>query len=235
MIRKLRLFLRDNILMRKSLYPLMRWLMVDVLKYRQVAMKKYGYEALSKIKDASDEVGVPCYPMYGTLLGFVRDGGFIAHDNDMDFMVCDEKCLRRLYEALKKRGFSFSRYILFDGTFKEFSMRYKECSIDFFGRGEDLGTGIYRVYTENYGEFWGSLEVPSPMGSMSYLVHGVSIIIPKNFEEILRLNYGNYTEKVLNWSATMAPAFRKDFGKHVVIKSTNEEEWNKWLDTVMPE
>ena len=138
--------------------------------------------------------------------------------------------MKKFFIALKKCGFTFSRYILFDGKFKEFSMRYKECSIDFFGRGDDLGNGIYRAHTENYGEFWGSLEVPEPATPIKYSVHGVETIIPENYEEILRLNYGNYHKKVVKWDSTMAPAFKKDNDEHIVLNSTNEEEWLKWLD-----
>ena len=229
MIRKARLFLRDNSLMRKLLYPFVRWLMVDVLKYRQIVMRKYGYEAVGIIQEVSDSIGLSCYPMYGTLLGFVRDGGFISHDNDMDFMICDESKLSIFYQALLKEGFSFSRFILFDGKFKEFSMRYKECSIDFFGRGDDLGNGVYKAHTENYGEFWGSLVVPSPRDPQPYENHGVKTVLPENYEEILRLNYGDYHKKVLRWNSTMAPAFRKDNDTHTVIQSCDEAAWKDWL------
>lgn len=229
MIRKLRVLLRDNAVTRKLLYPFVRWLMVDILKYRQFVMRRYGYEAVGKIQKASEKVGLACYPMYGTLLGFVRDGGFIAHDNDMDFMICDEGKLSMFYQALLNEGFAFSRFILFDGKFKEFSMRYKECSIDFFGRGDDLGNGIFRAHTENYGEFWGSLEVPQPYNPVSHKIHGVKTILPANYEEILRLNYGDYREKVTKWNSTMAPAFRKDTNSHVVVQSYDESEWNNWL------
>ena len=229
MIRKIRLFLRDNAIMRKLLYPFVRWLMVDVIKYRLLAMRRYGYEAVAKIQKVSDELGISCYPMFGTLLGFVRDGGFIAHDSDMDFMISDEAKIGELYRFLLKEGFSFNRYILFDGKFKEFSMKYKECSIDFFGRGDDLGNGMYKLYTENYGEFWGSLEFPSPRNPQPYEVHGVKTILPENYEEILVLNYGNYREKVLKWDAKMAPAFRTNKDNHTVMKSCDESSWLAWL------
>ena len=216
-------------MMRKLLYPFVRWLMVDIFKYRQVVMRRYGYDAVAKIQKVADEIGMTCYPMYGTLLGFVRDGGFIAHDDDMDYMICDEGKLDCLYQALKREGFAFSRYIFFVGKFKEFSMRYKECSVDFFGRGDDLGNGVFRAHTENYGEFWGSLEVPSPRNPRPYEVHGVRTVLPENYEEILRFNYGNYREKVLKWNSTMAPAFRKDNDNHVVMQSRNEADWVAWL------
>ena len=229
MIRIIRVFLRDNALTRKLLYPFVRWVMVDVCKYRQLVMRRFGYEAVAKIQKVSDEIGVSCYPMYGTLLGFVRDGGFISHDDDMDYMICEEDKLEDLYLALLKEGFTFNRYILFDGKFKEFTMRYKECCIDFFGRGDDLGNGVFRAQTENYGEFWGSLEVPSPRNPHSFEVCGAKTVLPENYEEILRLNYGDYHKRVFKWNSTMAPAFRKDNDNHVVVQSRNECDWVRWL------
>lgn len=229
MIRRLRVFLRDNPLMRRFLYPVARWFMIDVLNYRQIVMRLYGYDAVAKIQIASENVGISCYPMYGTLLGFVRDGGFIAHDNDIDFMICEEPLLEKFYRALLDEGFTFSRYILFDGRFKEFSMRYKECSIDFFGRGEFVGDDIFKARTENYGEFWGSLEVPSPKNPQPFYVHGVRTVLPENYDEILRQNYGDYTKKVKSWNSTMAPAFRKDNDSHEVLLSREVSSWEAWL------
>lgn len=232
MIRKIRVFLRDNLIMRKTLYPFVRWLMIDVFKYRQHVMQRYGYEAVAKIQKVSESVGMSCFPMFGTLLGFVRDGGFVAHDPDMDFMICNEELLERFYNALIKEGFTFSRYILFDGKFKEFSLRYKECSIDFFGCGDDLGDNMRKIHTENYGDFWGSLDFPMPCNAQPYEVHGVKTVLPENYEEILRLNYGDYNKKVVKWSSTMAPAFRKDYDNHVVMNSRTEADWISWLKSL---
>ena len=223
------MFLRDNLILRKTFYPFVRWLMVDVLKYRLHAMRKYGYVAVAKIQKSSNSVGISCFPMFGTLLGFVRDGGFISHDNDMDFMICEEAGLEKFYHLLLNEGFTFGRYILFDGKFKEFTMRYKECSIDFFGCGDAIGDNMIKVHTENYGDFWGALEFPKPCDPQPYEVHGVETVLPRNYEEILRLNYGDYHKKIANWNSTMAPAFRKDNDGHLVKISFDESEWKHWL------
>jgi phosphorylcholine metabolism protein LicD len=62
-------------------------------------------------KKALDKVGVNFWLEGGVLLGFYRDGNFIEHDNDIDFIVMSEEVYSRLKDikqSLIDLGFSVS-------------------------------------------------------------------------------------------------------------------------------
>ena len=61
MIKTLRLFLRENKFMRKTIYPFIYWLMMDVFKWKQHLIKKYGHQAVDLIHQAAEEVGMPYF------------------------------------------------------------------------------------------------------------------------------------------------------------------------------
>ncbi len=54
----------------------------DLERIRQVV--KVQVDLLQKLIQVCGEAGLKVYPMYGTLLGIVRDGGIIAGDDDID-------------------------------------------------------------------------------------------------------------------------------------------------------
>ncbi len=78
----------------------------------------YGIKAPESIPDVADkvlddffevasELEMPACLAYGICLGFVRDGGYIPADNDLDVVIITELGVLppELVEALEKRGF----------------------------------------------------------------------------------------------------------------------------------
>lgn len=231
MVKKLRLFLRENKLLRKTIYPFVFWLMTDVLKWKQHLIKKYGYQAVDLIHQAAVEVEMPYFPDCGTLLGFVRDGGFIAHDADMDFsMMPDNGRVAVFFETLEKKGFYFERYITIDGKLREFTMRYREISIDFFQRRYGDDKSWFYVLGENEGDYYQCGKKVVPKGFMPFVVHGVTTRIPTNYDEMLSAMYGNWHVKIKDWDDKMSPSFEKDYTKHVTYLSRKREEWIKYME-----
>ena len=53
MIRRLRLLLKENKVLRKGAYPFVRWIVLDVFKFKQRNIKRFGYEAVRLIDDAA--------------------------------------------------------------------------------------------------------------------------------------------------------------------------------------
>ena len=69
--------------------------------HRRRLLRKYGPVALAGLAEIFKRRGIPAYALYGTLLGFTRDAGFIKHDDDMDFGVPIEY-YKELTEILQK-------------------------------------------------------------------------------------------------------------------------------------
>ncbi|MBQ9549119.1 MAG: LicD family protein [Bacteroidales bacterium] len=117
---------------------------------RQRLMRRYGEEALSKLDAVFNESGVPYSLIYGTLLGAVREKGFIPHDCDIDLALWADEDYAPARKRLRAAGFEPKRCICVDeGRFGyEETWRYKGIYIDFFhffpdGRGCYYGTEFY--------------------------------------------------------------------------------------------
>ncbi len=116
------------------------------------------------------ENGAPYSLMYGTLLGAVREKGFIPHDCDVDLAVWADEDYSSVFEQLEKEGFKKKRTILVDGgsTAKEFTFSFHSIHVDFFfffpeSNGNYYGVSFYpqdgcRNWKESLERF-GSLKI----------------------------------------------------------------------------
>ena len=75
-------------------------------------MRRRGLKTLLVFDSLARENSLPYSLAYGTLLGAVREKGFIKHDTDIDLaMWADSTDLDKLHSAMKKAGFRFKRSI----------------------------------------------------------------------------------------------------------------------------
>lgn len=76
----------------------------------------HAAEMLVEAADIMDSLGVTWWLSSGTALGFVRDGGFIPHDTDLDAETLgepDSPSLDRVQEAFEAAGWRKVRYMPF--------------------------------------------------------------------------------------------------------------------------
>lgn len=102
---------------------------------RRRRLKKYGPQVVRDLANIFDRWNIPAFAAYGTMLGFVRDGGFISHDDDMDIGVMPgtmspQEVLRILLE--KERGFKPLFIFKYKENVVEFKVEYRKIPIDFF-------------------------------------------------------------------------------------------------------
>lgn len=105
-----------------------------IMHFESKKFHKNSPPVLKRISTAFDSVNVKSWLVYGTLLGYERNGDFIPHDNDIDLGVFLEDRSPKLEQALLEYGFTKVREYLVDGGKygAEESYEYKGVVIDIF-------------------------------------------------------------------------------------------------------
>jgi hypothetical protein len=169
---------------------------------RRRALQKYGYTNLKLVMEIVEKEKFPIIPWAGTLLGFVRDGGFMKHDDDIDFALLpgkDPKEVTRIF--VEKYGFEFVHGFSYNGKYSEFCIKKNGLTMDFFVMFED---GKKEGFYSQYDFFWKdgyrySIPTENHVGWYSYPkmqeltpleINGIKVQIPAKIEEALYYLYG---------------------------------------------
>lgn len=121
--------------LRVALRPIFRLLYVNRIKASKRKMiSENGLLLLQTVDAAFKENSIPYTLAFGTMLGAVRDHGFIKHDLDIDLAVPSSASSKVIEQILRGRGFELLRRIEVDeGNFaREETYLYKGVSVDFF-------------------------------------------------------------------------------------------------------
>lgn len=167
-------------------------------------MDAHGYEMLARMHSVFQKYEIPYYCDGGTLLGFVRDGGFIKGDADLDVSVVpDYDALAKVLKAFLDEGYRYIHAFEFQGRLLEFTVMDPkvELTMDVFMSeycGEDKSTLLVRYlrwfkdrkYPSDRENTVMEFKFPAPTGIKEIVVHGVTVCIPENAEEILDAEYG---------------------------------------------
>lgn len=166
---------------------------------RRRVLKRVGKAVLADLVRIVDKHGIPAFPCCGTLLGFIRDGGFMPHDDDMDWSVIPgEWTPVRVLKTLLDEGFEYVFGFVYDGKLIEFNLRYKGLPIDFIMYDDD---GKY--FNEHVFYYVPGTNYPSPNANtvkvfpnMRFFeltrreIYGIQVPVPKDAEAVCADHYG---------------------------------------------
>jgi len=195
-------------------------------------LQKYGETILSMVQKAfAGNSKIVYHTDYGTLLGIVREKGFIRHDDDIDFSVyCGTISPKELHDAMIAAGFSFLRGFRYDGVVTELAFSYKNVSVDFFYVFTLDGGNYSQVYNAFRSDedcdrayFAERLSKPHLTGIEKINFKDTVVNIPKNAEDFLRYSYGSgWAVPVKNWTREAG-----DMKKRIVLAGCAEIFYTK--------
>jgi phosphorylcholine metabolism protein LicD len=157
-------------------------------------------------RNMNKEYWVSC----GTLLGFYREGDFIAHDTDTDLCVDIKNLDKKLLDEIKKQGFKiktvFGRYE--DGF--EIALVRGGVKTDLFFFYKNESKWYYSVY-HNGQKFDFVYE---PFGLKETVFKGYSFMTPDDIEHYLRQKYGDdWRVPRTKWNYWSSPKNSRPAGK----------------------
>ena len=169
----------------------------ESLNNRRLLQEK-GWEVLDAVHKSLAR-DFQCFVDYGTLLGLMRDHGFISHDDDMDFGVMPGTSPARLLRRLLDSGFDYKGAYEYGERIREIAVFYHGLHIDFFfNETIDKEFCAFVFYAKSgityvKGNELSAFRIRRPsIGSIEEVeVNGSKFFIPTNYEEILKAAYGD--------------------------------------------
>jgi len=169
---------------------------------------------------ALDSIKVPYWLTDGTLLGFIRNGDFIAHDNDIDLGVHIKNYSPDIIKAFKKIGFKMKhQYGCNERGGKEYTFKRDGIKVDIFFFYDEENTTWHGAWLYESGFLhsrWfrkSGLSKPSLIryGYKNFAlstmeIRGKTFSIPENPIHYLEQKYGkDWSTPVKDWNWATSP------------------------------
>lgn len=168
---------------------------------RRKRLQKCGAAALERLHRLMQDHKVPYYCDYGTLIGFVRDNGFIKHDDDIDISI--QPGMMKPSEVLKifmDAGYGYVHGFDYEGRLMEFTVAdVSGVTIDIF-----FPTPLSAGKVNGYQPIWEparqypnekantviQYDFTEAIGIKTIKIVGTAALIPGNYDEVLTSEYG---------------------------------------------
>lgn len=220
--------------MLRKLTPIYEWYLKRRSRKSCERLQKNGYDISTRIGEILDKSNISYFFTYGTLLGLIRDNGFIKHDNDLDIGILktDDFSWDDLSSLLSKSGLTKLHEFGIDGKVTEQTYIYNGTGIDFFlYEYEDNKMISYVYFKKDNFEYKNEYErsvskmISSQIIDFKYIVNnGVKFRIPKNAEQYLEDIYSE-TWRVPNpnWISSNGPAWNEVKGVYGTYKNNESK------------
>lgn len=150
---------------------------------RKVIDRKVAFQNLKELVPILEQSGIHFGPIFGTLLGMIRENDFIAWDEDIDMYILQEEedAFKDTLWPMKEAGFELVRY---DKRGLYSVMRNNEY-IDFY---------VLRKVSQELRHTGGAdfLFDRYLQDTIPIYFKGITLQIPRDYEEYLTFSYGDW-------------------------------------------
>ena len=187
----------------RKIYPLFQRLWrAYAIPRRRRRLQKEGASVLARLHNLMQANKIPYYCDYGTLIGFVRDNGFIRHDDDIDISIPPGAAKPAdVLKVFMGAGYGFVHGFNYEGRLMEFTVADSSgVTIDvFFPVKTDVAGVIHgyqpiwepsRKYPDETANTVIEYDFTEATGIKTIKVVGTAASIPGNFEDVLTSEYG---------------------------------------------
>ena len=161
-----------------------------------LAIKHHGFDALKVINQLLHSHNINYWLHAGTLLGIIRDKGFIVSDTDIDIGVWyDTSVQKKLEQVLTENGFIKMWEFSCEDKIREQRFEYKGVGIDFcfFLKAKKYS---YASAFDNDAKGYYLIEDRYHIDAFNRLTsvksNGADLCIPVNYEHVLKSLYGDW-------------------------------------------
>lgn len=189
------------------LNPLWKMLYINPRKKTHAkAFLNNALDSLKKLDQVFQNNGVPYCLVFGTLLGAIREHGFIKHDLDVDVAIWYDVDNLFIEKILTDAGFRLERRIEVDnGTFgREETYTYNDVNIDlfyFYPYDDNLKYTLVFVPAESCNDFKDSMKKSGGLLPLQLMLplekkvkyvpfENISLPVPVNALDFLEARYG---------------------------------------------
>ncbi len=179
-----------------------------MLKPIEDAYRNYGLEAISEFDKCMRENNHPYTLAFGSILGAVREQGFIKHDLDIDTFMWIENFTPDLIKDLKKAGFTWSSHysVSNDKYGREDTFSYKGVNIDIFYLYPKINNYpyccdfVHEKGMKKHERLPRRIELPVSKERKLVPFETLELYVPENAEELCEFRYGpNYMIPDPSW------------------------------------
>jgi len=182
-----------------------------VEKNMKKSYRKYGIKAMQHLDECLRSAKIPYSLAFGTMLGAVRDHGFIPHDHDIDIWVWHEDDTENLIQQLQKYEFHAVRKFEVDKgeKGKVLQIEWKNCFIDVFFVYNTPEYGCYCCDFITIGDSDSQYNQKMPRRINLPICkdfdlkkfENLMLPVPVNAEELLTIHYGeDYMIPITKWN-----------------------------------
>ncbi len=189
--------------------PLTSYVYQKERKRKNKIFQEYALEALTLFDDSMRRAGVEYTLAFGSILGAIREHGFIKHDLDIDTAVWIDDFTPSIIQELEKAGFVWVfEHMVDEGKLgREDTFEYRGVRIDIFYLYPPINQYPYCcdfLYEDGMKEnqrLPRRIEVPFSRERRKVPFENIEVYVPANAEEFCAFRYGpDYMVPNPSWS-----------------------------------